>query len=195
MLYQIFRLIGKPIIYMLFFPKILGKKNTKIKGKAIIIANHVSMWDPLLISVTFKRQIYWMGKIELFKNCFARLFFNIVKAFPVRRGEGDLAAIRHAFRILRDEKLFGIFPEGTRIKTGKLRQFEPGTSMIALKSGAPIVPIYLKGTYKLFRRMKVIIGEPVSLSDYVGKRTDQTTVEAATRFLEQKLEDLRNTKI
>jgi 1-acyl-sn-glycerol-3-phosphate acyltransferase len=195
MLYQIIRLIGKPIICLLFFPKVIGKKNTKIKGKAIIISNHVSMWDPLLISVVFHRQIFWMGKIELFKNWIARLFFHIVKAFPVRRGEGDLAAIRHAFRLLRDGKLFGIFPEGTRIKTGKLRQFEPGTSMIALKSGAPIVPMYLKGTYKLFRRMKVIIGEPISLSDYVGTKTDQVTVEAATRFLEQKVEDLRNTKI
>jgi|AGTN01.2.fsa_nt_gi 1-acyl-sn-glycerol-3-phosphate acyltransferase len=150
MLYQIIRLIGKPIIYLLFFPKIIGKKNTRFKGKAIIISNHVSMWDPLMISVVFHRQIFWMGKIELFKNWFARAFFHIVKAFPVRRGEGDLAAIRHAFRILRDGKLFGIFPEGTRIKTGKLRQFEPGTSMIALKSGSPIVPMYLKGSYKFF---------------------------------------------
>jgi 1-acyl-sn-glycerol-3-phosphate acyltransferase len=136
-----------------------------------------------------------MGKIELFKHWIARFFFKLVKAFPVRRGEGDLAAIRHAFRILRDGKLFGIFPEGTRIKSGKLRQFEPGTSMIALKTDSPIVPVFLKGEYKAFRRMKVIIGEPIRLSDYVGVKTDQPAVEAAPRFLEHKLEDLRNTKI
>lgn len=195
MIYQILRLIGMPVIYLLFFPKIIGKKNTRIKGKAIIIANHLSMWDPLLISVVFYRHIYWMGKIELFKNAFARFFFKLVKAFPVRRGEGDLAAIRHAFRILRDGKLFGIFPEGTRVKSGKLRSFEPGTSMIAMKSGAPIVPVYLKGSYKAFRRMKVIIGEPILLSDYVGTKTDQHSVEAATTFLEHKLEDLQNTTI
>jgi len=195
MMYQILRLIGIPVIYLLFFPKIIGKKNRRIKGKAIIIANHLSMWDPLLISVVFRRHIYWMGKIELFKNWFARLFFNLVKAFPVRRGEGDLAAIRHAFRVLRDGKLFGIFPEGTRMKTGKLRKFEPGTSMIAMKSGAPVVPVYLKGMYKPFRRMKVIIGEPIQLSDYVGTKTDPHSVEAATRFLESKLEDLQNKTI
>lgn len=194
-MYQILRLIGLPVIYLLFFPKIIGKRNTRIKGKAIIISNHLSMWDPLLISVIFNRHIYWMGKIELFKHWIARFFFKLVKAFPVRRGEGDLAAIRHAFRILRDGKLFGIFPEGTRIKSGKLRQFEPGTSMIALKTDSPIVPVFLKGEYKAFRRMKVIIGEPIRLSDYVGVKTDQPAVEAATRFLEHKLEDLRNTKI
>ncbi len=191
-MYQVLRFIGIPVLYLLFFPKIVGRKNMRIKGKAIIVANHLSMWDPLLISVVFTRHIYWMGKIELFKNRFARLFFNLVKAFPVRRGEGDLAAIRHAFRILRDGKIFGIFPEGTRVKSGKLRKFEPGTSMIALKSGSPVIPVYIKGLYKPFHRMKVIIGEPVLLSDYVGTKTDPHTVEAATSLLERKLEDLQN---
>jgi 1-acyl-sn-glycerol-3-phosphate acyltransferase len=111
---------------LLFLPKIIGKKNTRIKGKGIIICNHLSMWDPLFIAVVFRRQIFWMGKVELFKNKLARAFFFAVKAFPVRRGEGDLPAIRHAFRILRSGKLFGIFPEGKRMKSGELGSFEPG---------------------------------------------------------------------
>lgn len=193
MLYKIFRYIGIPVFYLLFFPKIIGKKNTKIKGKAVIISNHISMWDPVFISVVFNRQVFWMGKIELFKNIFARFFFHVVKAFPVRRGEGDLPAIRHAFKLLRDGKLFGIFPEGTRIKTGEISRFEPGTSMIALKNDAPVVPLYIKGNYKAFRRMKLIIGEPIRLADYVGSKTDLSTVEAASRFLENKIKDLRNT--
>jgi 1-acyl-sn-glycerol-3-phosphate acyltransferase len=151
------------------------------------------MWDPLLIAVIFRRQIFWMGKAELFKSKIAKLFFKAVKAFPVRRGEGDLAAIRHAFRVLRDGNLFGIFPEGSRIKSKELSRFEPGTAMIALKNDAPVVPIFIKGDYKLFRRMKVIVGEPIHLVDYVGTKTDTATVEAATRFLENKLDDLRNT--
>jgi 1-acyl-sn-glycerol-3-phosphate acyltransferase len=134
-----------------------------------------------------------MGKIELFKNVFARLFFHMVKAFPVRRGEGDLPAIRHAFKLLRDGKLFGIFPEGKRVRTGEMIRFEPGTAMIALKNDAPIVPVYIKGKYKLFRRMKLIIGQPIRLADYVGSKTDPATVDAASRFLENKLNDLRNT--
>lgn len=193
MLYQIVRWIGKPIIYLLFSPKIIGKKNSRIKGKALIISNHISMWDPLIIAVIVKRQIFWMGKMELFKNIIARAFFKAMKAFPVRRGEGDLAAIRHAFRVLRDGKLFGIFPEGTRNKSGEITRFEPGTSMIALKNDAPVVPIYIKGKYKLFRRMKVIIGDPIRLADYVGPKTDTGTVEAATRVLENKLKNLKNT--
>ena len=195
MLYKILRLLGKPVIYFLFIPKIIGKKNTRIKGKAIIISNHISMWDPLFIAVVFRRQIFWMGKIELFKNKLARAFFFAVKAFPVRRGKGDLSAIRHAFRVLREGKLFGIFPEGRRVKDGHghTAKFEPGTSMIALKNDAPVIPIYIKGSYRPFRRMKMIIGEPVKLADYVGKKTDVSTVAAATKFLEDKLNDLINT--
>lgn len=193
MLYKLLRGIGIPVLYFLFFPKVVGRKNTKIKGKAIIVANHISMWDPLFISVVFSRQIFWMGKIELFKNVFARLFFKAVKAFPVRRGEGDLPAIRHAFKILRDGKLFGIFPEGKRIKTGEMSRFEPGTSMIALKNDAPIIPVYIKGKYKFFRRMKLIVGEPIRLADYVGPKTDPSTVEAASRLLESKLNALKST--
>ncbi len=193
MLYQVLRCIGKPIIYLLFFPRIIGKKNSKIKGKALVISNHTSMWDPLLIAIIFPRQIFWMGKAELFKNGIARFFFKIVKAFPVRRGEGDLAAIRHAFRVLRDGKLFGIFPEGTRNKSKELSRFEPGTAMIALKNDAPVLPVYIKGNYKPFRRIKVIIGEPIRLADYVGKKTDTATVEDASRFLENKMNDLKNT--
>jgi 1-acyl-sn-glycerol-3-phosphate acyltransferase len=192
MLYKVLRYIGILVIYFLFFPKIIGKKNVNIKGKAIIIANHISLWDPIFISVVFKRQIFWMGKIELFKSVFARMFFHIVKAFPVRRGEGDLPAIRHAFKLLRDGKLFGIFPEGKRVKTGEMAKFEPGTAMIALKNDAPIIPLYIKGKYKFFRRMKLIIGEPIRLADYVGSKTDPATVEAASRFLEEKLNDLKN---
>ena len=193
MLYQVLRFLGRPVIYLLFFPKIIGKKNTRIKGKAIVISNHLSMWDPLFIAVVFRRQIFWMGKIELFKNVMARAFFYAVKAFPVRRGEGDLPAIRHAFRLLRDGRLFGIFPEGKRVKTGEIDKFEPGTSMIALKTNAPVVPVYIKGKYKPFRRMKMIIGEPIRLSDYVGEKMNPTAIEEATSFLENKLKDLRNT--
>ncbi len=193
MLYKILRWIGKPVVYLLFFPRIIGKKNSRIKGKAVVISNHLSMWDPLLIAVIIRRQIFWMGKAELFKSRIASLFFKAMKAFPVRRGEGDLAAIRHAFRVLRDGKLFGIFPEGTRIKSKDISRFEPGTAMIALKNDAPVLPIYIKGNYKLFRRMKVIIGDPIHLADYVGTKTDTATVEAASRFLEDKLIDLRNT--
>lgn len=193
MFYKILRLIlGIPVFYLLFWPKIIGKKNLKIKGMAVIISNHTSNWDPVFIGVAFSRIVYWMGKSELFKGRLARVVLNALKSFPVKRGEGDMAAIRNAFRILREGNLLGIFPEGTRIKTGELSRFEPGTSLIALKNNAPVVPIYIHGSYKPFRRMKLVVGEPLYLTDYPVKKTDTASVEAATRYLEEKISELKN---
>ena len=85
-LYYILKIFGTPFFYLMFFPKFIGREHTRIKGKGIVISNHTSLWDPLFISVAFRRQIHWMGKIELFKNKLARVFFLAVRAFPVRRG-------------------------------------------------------------------------------------------------------------
>ena len=179
MLYQILRLIGKPIIYLLFLPKIIGKKNTRHKGRAIIISNHISMWDPLFIAVVFRRQIFWMGKIELFKNKLARIFFYAVKAFPVRRGEGDLAAIRHAFKILRSGKLFGIFPEGTRGSGGEVAPFRAGLHFLARqRPDVDLVPVKLhnlgrimpKGEFAPVPQLsRVTFGEPLRLEPRESK--------------------------
>jgi len=191
MAYYLVKYILSPFLYLFYLPKIIGRKNIKIKGKAIIISNHLSMLDPLMISALFRRQILWMGKAELFEKKITGAFFKAVKTFPVKRGEGDLAAIRHAFRVLRDDKILGIFPEGTRIKSGQLRPFEPGTSMIALKTNAPVIPIYIKSSYKMFRRMTMIIGEPIYLSEHIESKTNPQTIEKATQLLQDKMKELK----
>lgn len=195
MAYYIVKYLLTPFLFIFFFPKIVGKKNTKFKGKAIIISNHKSMGDPLLISATFHRQILWMGKQEFFEKKLLAAFFYAVRTFPVRRGEGDLAAIRHAFKVLRNGEILGIFPEGTRLKDGDIRAFKSGTSLIALKTKTPVIPIYIRGDYKLFRRMTLIIGEPIMLSDHVGNGTKTQTVAKASEFLENKLREMKEAKV
>ncbi len=191
MFYRILRLIlGIPLFYLLFWPKIIGKDKLRIKGEAIIVSNHISNWDPVFIGIAFPRPVYWMGKSELFKNRIVSIILKALKSFPVKRGEGDLAAIRSAFRVLREGNLLGIFPEGTRIKTGELSRFEPGTSLIALKNDAPVLPICISGRYKPFKRMKLIIGEPLYL--YTGKKVSNASIETATHCLEEKISELKS---
>lgn len=193
MFYRIIRLIiGVPLINLLFWPKITGKKHLKTKGAAIIISNHTSNWDPVFISVALKRTVYWMGKSELFKNKLAGVVLKALKSFPVKRGEGDLAAIRNALRTLRNGDLLGIFPEGKRIKTGELSDFESGISLIALKSNVPVLPIYIAGSYKPFKSMKLIAGEPLIIGNNTNTKIAAASVEAATRLLEQKILELKN---
>jgi 1-acyl-sn-glycerol-3-phosphate acyltransferase len=191
MFYYFVKYLLTPFLYIFFFPKIIGRKNTKIKGKAIIISNHSSMGDPLLLSATFHRQILWMGKAELFEHKLLAAIFNGVRTFPVNRGESDLPAIRHAFRMLRDGEILGIFPEGTRVKSDGIRDFESGAALLALKSKAPIIPVYIKGDYKFFRRMTMTIGEPIMLSEHIGEGSKSQTTEKATKFLQNKLLEMR----
>ena len=110
MLYYFVRLLGTFVIYFLFFPKVIGRKNKHFTGKGLVVSNHSSMWDPLFITVVFRIHIYWMGKIELFKNKILGKLFMAGGAFPIRRGEPDFPAIRHAFRLLREGKVLGLFP-------------------------------------------------------------------------------------
>ena len=187
MFYYFVKYLLTPFVYIFFFPKIIGRRNRKIKGKAIIISNHQSMADPLMISATFHRQILWMGKQELFEKKILAAIFNGVRTFPVRRGETDLAAIRHAFKVLRGGEILGIFPEGTRVKDEGIRDFESGAALLALRSDTQIIPIFIKGNYKLFRRMTMIIGEPLLLRDTFDKSTNSQTVAKATKFLRDKL--------
>ena len=80
MLYQILRLIGKPIIYLLFLPKIIGKKNTRHKGRAVVITNHSSFWDPFSLR-WFRRQVYWMGKMRAVQEQDRALFLKLLRLF------------------------------------------------------------------------------------------------------------------
>jgi len=193
--YHLVKLIGIPVVYIAFFPKIIGRRNLRIKGKAIYIANHTKMWDPLMITVHAPRVVRWMSKAEFFESAYTRWFFNFGGAFAVHRGENDLPAVRQAFKLLRDGKTLGIFPEGTRNKDRVMKKFEQGTALIALKNKAPIIPIYIKGEYKMFRRMKMIVGEPIVLNDHVGDKVNATSIADATRMLEEKLKELRGADV
>lgn len=190
MLYYFIKFLSTLVIYFLFFPKIAGRKNVKLKGGGIIICNHISMWDPLFLGIVFHRCIFWMAKDGFFKKKLSRAFFYGVNAFPVRRGETDLRALRHAFRLLRNGKILGIFPEGTRIKSDEMSNFKSGTSMIALRNKVPVIPVYIKGNYKVFKRMKMIVGEPIFLSEHVGEKINITAAANATKILEDKLADM-----
>ncbi len=179
------------MVYLLFFPKTIGRKNVKVKGKAIVISNHKSMADPFLVSMTFHRHIKWMGKVELFKNAILREFFKAIGTFPINRGENDLGAIRRAFKTLRDGEVLGIFPEGTRVKEEGIREFETGTALLALKTQAPVIPVYLGGNYKIFRRMTITVGEPIMISELFANETKAQAINLATIYLRNKLNELK----
>ncbi|MBR3928320.1 MAG: 1-acyl-sn-glycerol-3-phosphate acyltransferase [Clostridia bacterium] len=171
-LYYVFSQLVHPV-------KVTGGENMPLDGKAILCANHQSLQDPLVLATYVKRRMHFMAKKELFKNKLFGKVLSALGAFPVARGQNDLGAIRTAFKLLSEDEALGIFPEGTRFTDGEMHEAKNGVSMIALRTGAQVIPAYIIGNYKPFRKMRVVIGKRVDLSDLGGK-CDANTMQIAS---------------
>ena len=156
----------KPLIWLIFRPKVYGdKKALRTKGKVIFICNHISLIDPVVLALVSTRIIHFMAKKELFTSLPGKLLFKSLFVFPVDRGSADLKSIRNALKLLEKGKAFGIFPEGRRMVADRMDEFELGTSMISIRSGAPVVPIYMMNDSIRKMRIRMIVGEPLRSED------------------------------
>lgn len=158
------------IIFMFLGLKSKGIHNLPTRGAVIAAANHVSMWDPIVVGAVFPRPVHFMAKAELYEKAWLAWFFTRLNAFPVNRGSADRVAMRHSLHVLEDEQVLGIFPEGTRYNSSELKA-HTGVAWIALKSGAPVVPIACVGTRRFipwgwFGSLEVRIGKPMDLNEY-----------------------------
>ncbi|HHW92344.1 MAG TPA: 1-acyl-sn-glycerol-3-phosphate acyltransferase [Firmicutes bacterium] len=117
-----------------------GVENIPQAGGLIVVANHTSYWDPPILGAAMTRQVNIMAKVELFRYPLFGSILRLLGAFPVKRNAVDRSAIKQALAILKEDKVLGMFPEGTRSKTGRLGKAQPGVVLFATKSGAPILP-------------------------------------------------------
>lgn len=171
--------------------KAVGRENIPAHGPLIVVSNHLNNADPpILASGIMRRRVRFMAKIELFKMPFG-IIVRLYGAFAVRRFDADLAALLNAERLLKRGEVLGMFPEGTRSRTATFGTLHPGTALIALRSGAPVLPCAIVGTeqlgnlWNLLRkpRIQVIIGEPIAV-EAVRRPTDAQVSELTTRIHE-----------
>lgn len=166
--------------------QVVGLKNVPRQGPLILASNHVNLLDPPLLAVLMPRRIVYMGKVELWKTPIIGPLYTLAGFIPVQRFGADLAALRKAEETLRQNQVLGMFPEGTRSRKPGLGKGQPGTSIIALRSGAPIVPVAVSGTEGVavpscfFRltRVRVVFGKPFELPK--GRRLNAGVVEECT---------------
>lgn len=170
MFYSFVKGLAKVILGIFYRIRAHGLENVPLEGKLIICSNHASAWDPIFISIAFPRQISWMGKKELFKNKLLAAILSKLTVFPVDRDGSDLSAIRTSLRLLKNEGVLGLFPEGTRVKEFDLDNAKSGVAMLGIRSGAPILPIYIEGNYKIFSKINIYIGKTIDLSNMVEDR-------------------------
>ena len=146
MLYILFRYLLWPLFMIIMRPQVYNLKGLRVKGGAIYACNHLSMLDPVMIAFLSPRIVHFMAKKELF-NGLGKVFFKGLMVFPVNRHTADIASLKRAMEVLKDGKVFGIFPEGKRSVTGELDELEKGTAFLALKSGAPVLGRNLNGEF------------------------------------------------
>lgn len=165
--------------YAVIYPvRLIGEENIP-QGAVILCANHISSRDPILLLLRLKRRITFMAKKELFKVKLVGAVLREAGAFPVDRGRADLSAIRESMRVLESGGMLGIFPQGTRSAANERTQVHGGAALIEQRSKAPVVPVYIDGPYRPFRRTNIYIGKPIDLSNF-GTRSDGATINAVT---------------
>ena len=169
--------------------EVVGRENMPREGPLILASNHLNNADPPMVALAIRPRFpTYMAKREMITWPILGPAFRIFGAFPVRRGEADLSALRAATEHLQMGALLVMFPEGTRSRTGSLSKGHPGTAIIAMRSGAPILPVAVTGSEKIswpwfflkplsVPHIKVTIGEPFHLPAY-ERITSEATAEA-----------------
>lgn len=183
------------LVKVLYFIRIEGKENIPKDRNVILMGNHQFLFDPVTLAICdFSRQYHFMGKKELWNNKFVGWLWNEVHGLPVDRGNYDMGAIRTAMNILKSGASLGIFPEGTRDPGPEMLPLLSGASMLALRSKCDVVPIYIDGDYKPFKKMTVRVGKPVDMDDLTSGRVTKDTCEALTARIEQRFFELSGGK-
>lgn len=140
--------------------RVFGEFEQKEDERYVVVSNHSSLLDPVILGVIFKPQLHFMAKQELFDNKFLAKIIYGLNAFPVNRTGNDIVALKNAVKILRANKIVGIFIEGTRVKEYNPENAKAGPILIANMGRAKIVPVYIESSYKLFSPINVYIKKP-----------------------------------
>lgn len=188
---------------LLWSARIEGVEHLPRSGPFILVANHCSNLDPLMMGWASGNQIgrvvHFMAKIEMRRWPVIGWLATQSGVYFVRRGERDRAAQRFSLEALADGRPIAIFPEGTRSRTGHLREGKPGAALIAIRSGAPIVPAAVSGTHRIFpgrsrwprpSRVRIRIGEPFTLPHLPTGRLDRSMLADGTERIMRAIEEL-----
>ncbi|SHE43825.1 1-acyl-sn-glycerol-3-phosphate acyltransferase [Seinonella peptonophila] len=192
MLYAPLRTLCQIFLKILFRYEIQGLEHIPNEGGVMICSNHISNLDPPMVGSACPRPIHFLAKAELFKNRFWNWFFRNIRAIPIKRGGADTRALREAMETLRSGKVFGIFPEGRRSQSGEIEQGHRGAAVIALKTKSVIIPTAVIGSYRPFRKVRVVFGEPILTAVNAPKKVSSEQIEQLTQQIMDRIHSLVN---
>ncbi len=198
-LWKVTQVIARVLTTTLFDLKTYHRENVPKTGGVLLVANHQSYLDPVLVAVQLKRPVSYMARSELFEHPLLGAVIRKLHAFPVRRGEGDIGAMKETLRRLEEGHLINIYPEGTRSMNGEMKSLEKGVALLIRKAKATVVPVAIDGSFgawpkgrRLFRAhpIRVMYGKPLDLSGLKGEEI----LRRLEGTLKSMLKDLRTGK-
>jgi len=188
--YRFCRFWAQWLYILLMRGRVFGTDRVPKTGGVILACNHQSFFDPVLATLALPRECDYMARDTLFRNALFRRLIESLNAFPVRRGEADVAAIKETLRRLKAGRLVTMYPEGTRTVDGRIGRFLPGIGAIAKKAQVPVVPVLIEGAYLAWPRHRrlpsratiaVWYGEPVTPDLYRNMDAEQLAAEIERR--------------
>lgn len=192
MLYWVVKAVLTPMMRLAYRIRIEGAEHVPRRGAVILAANHRSFLDSIFIPLLVRRRVTFVAKAEYFDDPKSAWFFRGVGQIPIRRDGGSASerALDAAMDVLRAGGVFAIYPEGTRTRDGFLHRGHTGVARLALRSGAPIVPVGLVGTDeiqpvdaklpRLFRHVTVRFGTPIDPARFADRAQDRLVLRELT---------------
>ncbi|MBS4194514.1 lysophospholipid acyltransferase family protein [Lederbergia citri] len=185
--YSFARTVVSIVLKPLYRIETRGTEHFPKDGSVLLCTNHIDNLDPPVVGITAPRPIYFMAKAELFKRPWSKKLMENIQAFPVKRGLSDREALRTGLKYLKEGKVVGLFPEGTRNLTGEVGKGLAGAGFFALRSNALVVPCAIIGPYKPFKKLIVVYGKPI---DFTEMRENKISAEAATEIIMSEIRKL-----
>jgi 1-acyl-sn-glycerol-3-phosphate acyltransferase len=184
-IYLVSRFVLRPLFFLLFRPRVIGRENVPAEGPFILASNHLSFIDSMAIPLMSPRRVGYLAKAEYFTGSgiggwFIKTWFTALGALPVERQTHRAAqeALDTAMSVLQAGGGFGIYPEGTRSKDGRLARGKTGVAWLALTADCPVVPVGITGTDRIQpigaswprpHRFSVTFGQPLTFPEHKGK--------------------------
>jgi 1-acyl-sn-glycerol-3-phosphate acyltransferase len=150
MVYKFIKFISTIIFNLFWSVRVEGEDISKYQNSFVLVANHVSYLDPIVLGIVVKRRINFITKKEVYDNPFFNCILKRIGAIPVDKNSINSASIKKSLALLKDNHILGIFPEGTRSSDGKLLELNKGMIKIALQADVPIIPVGLSGTFEIY---------------------------------------------
>ncbi|MCI0585072.1 MAG: 1-acyl-sn-glycerol-3-phosphate acyltransferase [Chloroflexi bacterium] len=184
--YWLIKTIAWPITRTYVRLRVTGSENVPRSGGCIVVANHASYADAIVLGSAFPRRIVFMITEPIYRLMRLRWFYYMMGTIPVSSGEADPSAMKVALRTLRDGGVIGIFPEGQRISDGALGEGKAGAAMLAARSGALVIPVALIGTREVMpvgsllprpHPVRVVIGKPLRFAARSGRRPTRQEID------------------